>query len=581
MKKNLTVFALVLLLGIGIWFALQKNDKTSLSNSTTESIDANVNTDDDDEKINWANYQNTDYTLTESIVLTEEGVYRLTGTIEDGLITIRTSGNIKLVLNNVNITNSSGPAIYVEEASDVVIETVEGTANYLEDGKNYNGYEADEIGTIFSHDDLTLTGEGTLVVVSNHEDGIVSKDDLKFVSGTYEITSTDDGIRGKDSVYIQNGNFKITSGGDGIKSTNDTDSEKGYVYIENGTFEITADLDGIQAETKLLVENGDFSITTGGGSGNASTSTSWGMWGRGSTTNQTYPDSAKGMKSGSNLVIQGGTFTINSSDDAIHSNDSIGIKGGTFTITSGDDGIHADTELMIDSGNINITKSYEGIESAKITINGGDISVVSSDDGINVAGGTDSSAMGRPGENRYSNTTDNILTINDGTIYVNASGDGIDVNGTIYMNGGTVKVDGPSDSGNGALDYDSDFIVNGGTLFAGGSSGMMQGVSNSSSIYNVQIAFSTSYNAATTIAILDSEAKEILSYQSSKSYNSLVIASPEFKKGETYTIQVNGTTDQTFTITSITTSIGNIGGMGGNRPGDMGGNRPGSMGGRR
>ncbi len=575
MKKKLVLFVLAMLFGISIWWILQDNHKMKLSHSTTDSITMNIHTDDDDEKIDWSFYQDTNYILETSITLTEEGIYHLTGTIEDGLITIHTSDNIKLVLDHVSITNSSGPAIYVEEAGDVVIETVEGTTNYLEDGNVYSGYEEDEIGTIFSHDDLTLMGEGTLIVVSNHEDAIVSKDDLKIVSGTYEITSKDDGIRGKDSVHIQNGKFKITSGGDGIKSTNDTDFEKGYVYIENGTFDIHADLDGIQAETKLLIESGHFSITTGGGSSNASTETSWGMWGS-NHLSQADSSSAKGIKSGSNLVIQDGIFTIDSSDDAIHSNGSIGIQKGTFIIHSGDDGIHANTELIIDGGAIDIAKSYEGIESTKITINGGNLSIFSRDDGINVAGGNDASAMGRPGENRYSSNTNRTLTINDGTIYVSASGDGIDVNGTAYMNGGTVTVDGPTDNGNGALDYDSGFIVNGGTLYAGGASGMMQGVSNSSRIYNVQIVFPTNYTKDTIITIIDSKENEILSYQSNKSYNSLVIASPKFQKGETYTIQVNGTTDQTFTITSITTSIGSGGGMGGNHPNDMG--RPNGMG---
>lgn len=569
MKEKITLISIVAIVGITIWVSFQFTNKKQSSNNT-EAIEMNIELDDGDEKINWDNYQNIDYPLTDSITLTEEGVYNLTGTIHDGLITIRTNGNIKLILNNVNITNSSGPAIFIENAEDVVIETGANTINYLEDGKTYSGYEEDEIGTIFSHDDLTLTGEGTLVIISNHEDAIVSKDDLKITSGTYEITAEDDGIRGKDSVYIQNGNFHIKSNGDGIKSTNDTDSEKGYVYIENGKFNIEAGLDGIQAETKLLVQDGTFEITTGGGSSNASTGNSWGMWNRGYQTSQITSDSAKGMKAGSNLVIEGGSFTIDSSDDAIHSNDTIGLKNATFVITSGDDGIHADTEIIIDSGNIDIQKSYEGIESAKITINGGEISVISSDDGINIAGGNDSSAMGRPGENHYSSNTNNILTINEGTIYVDASGDGIDVNGSAYMNGGTVKVDGPSDSGNGALDYDNVFVINGGTLYAGGVSGMAQGVSSSSSIYNVMISFPSRYSSDTEISIVDSNENTILSYQSDKTFDFLVIASPLLEKGETYTIQVNGADYQTFTVSSITTQIGNIGGISGSRPGNMG-----------
>lgn len=102
----------------------------------------------------------------------------------------------------------------MKNAEDVVISTTFDTMNYLEDGANYSGGSEEEIGVIFSHDDLTLEGGGTLVVAANNEDAIVSKDDLKFNGGTYQITATDDGIRGKDSVYIVDGTFTIEAGGD-------------------------------------------------------------------------------------------------------------------------------------------------------------------------------------------------------------------------------------------------------------------------------------------------------------------------------------------------------------------------------
>lgn len=565
----ITVTFLIIIIA-GVLFYLKGNqilDNNKPSSSTADSIDMNINTDDGDEKIDWSNYQDKDYELTKSITITDEGVYNLTGTISDGLIRVNTEGNVKLVLNNVSITNSSGPAIYIENASDVIVELAESSNNYLEDGSSYSGYETDVIGTIFSHDDITFQGNGTLEVVSNNEDGIVSKDDLKIVNGNYTITSKDDGIRGKDSVYIQNGTFNINSTGDGIKSTNDTETDKGYILIENGTFKINSTLDGIDSQTKLLIQNGTFDITTGGGSSNSSSSDNWGRWGNSNSSNS---ESAKGIKSGDNLVIENGTFTFNTSDDAIHCNNYVGIKLGTLNISSGDDGIHADTELIIDGGKINITKSYEGLEASKITINNGTINVIASDDGINIAGGNDSSAMGRPGENHYSSSTDNVLTINGGSIYVNATGDGIDVNGSAYITGGNVKVDGPTNSGNGTLDYDRVFVVNGGTLIAGGSSGMLQSCSSSSSIYNLTITFNSNYSSGDVITIVDSSNNEIASYESSKSYSSLIVASSKLQKGSKYTIKINGNEYETFTISNITTTIGNYNGMGGNQGGHGG-----------
>lgn len=560
-NKDILIYAVIIALIVGIGLFVFKDKlfgEYSPSTTNTNSINIDIDTDDGDEKIDWSNYTDKDYELTKSVTINEDGIYNLTGSIIDGLITVNTKGNVKLVLNNISITNSSGPAIFVKDAEDVVIELADGSKNYLEDGSSYT-VDGDEAGTIYSKSDITFQGSGSLEVKSNNQDAIVSKDDLKIVNGTYNITSADDGIRGKDSVYIQNGTFTINSQGDGIKSTNDTNPEKGFIMIEKGIFSINAELDGIQAERKLLIQNGTFNITTGGGSSNASSNNSWGSWGRSNSSNS---NSAKGIKAGDNLVIENGTFNLNTSDDSIHCNNYAGIKSGKFTISSGDDGIHADEELIIDNGNINITKSYEGLEASKITINGGVINVFSSDDGINVAGGNDSSGMGRPGENNFSSSSDNILTINGGTIYVNASGDGLDANGSIYMTGGSVKVDGPSNSGNGALDYDKTCEVNGGTLIAGGASGMAQGISSSSKIYGVLIYFTTSYSSGDTITIVDSNNKEIISYSSNKSYSSLVVASPDLQKGKTYTIKVNGTNYQTFTISSITTSVGSSNGNG-------------------
>ncbi|MBQ9072011.1 MAG: carbohydrate-binding domain-containing protein [Bacilli bacterium] len=563
MKKDnrkilIFIVVIVIILIIGGYFIIKninKNNEVEIS-KTTNDIDTDINTDDGDEDIDWSIYTENNITLTESLTIDKEGIYNLTGKIE-GNITINTPGNVKLVLNNVDIKSDNGPAIKVEEADNTLIYLTEGTTNTLEDSEDYSFDDEDINGVIYSKDDLIFDGSGTLIIKSNYEDGIVSKDDLKIINGTYEIESIDDGIRGKDSVYILNGTYNINSGGDGIKSTNDTDTEKGYILIENGTFNIESELDGFQAETKILIEDGTFDITTGGGSSNSSTSDNWGQWGRYQTTTNT--DSAKGIKCIDNLVINNGTFNFNTSDDAIHSNNYVGISNGDITISSGDDGIHSDTELIIDSGNIGITKSYEGIESAKITINGGNINIVASDDGINVAGGNDSSGMDRPGMNNFNSNTNNTLTINNGTIYVNATGDGIDVNGIAYMYNGYVTVDGPTDSGNGTLDYDREFVVDGGTLIAAGSSGMLQSITSNNQ-YNITVTFNSNYQGDSKVRLLDSNNSEIISYTPSKNFSSIIISSPLLEKGKTYIIEVDGEEYDTFEVNSISTIIGNSGG---------------------
>jgi len=535
--------------------------------NSIESIDTNIELDNSDEDIEWSNYEIKNLTLTESITITEEGIYELSGEITNGMVTVSTKGNVKLILNNVTITNESGPAIYIKNAKNTVIYLKEETTNTLEDSSNYQTDE-DINATIYSKDSLIFDGSGTLAIKANYQDGIVSKDNLKIKNGTFNITSIDDSIKGKDSVYIIDGNFNITAGGDGIKSTNTSDKNKGYVYIENGNFEIDATLDGIQAETKLLIKNGNYTIKTGNGSTNNSKKDTWGNWGK---TDSTDTKSAKGLKAGNNIVIEDGTFNLNTSDDSIHSNNYIGISNGTYSISSGDDGIHADNEIIIEGGSIDIKESYEGIEAAKITIYNGDISVVVSDDGINVAGGSDSSSMNRPGANNYNENTTNTLTIYNGNIYVNASGDGIDINGSGYIYGGVITVDGPISNGDGALDYDGELIVNGGTLIAVGSNGMLQKISSNSTQYNVTINLKTTYQKGTKISILDENNEEIISYTPTKSLASIIVSTNKLSLSNTYTIKIDNEIYETFTVSSITTSVGNTREM--NVPNNPGGRR--------
>lgn len=587
MKKKIIIISIIVIVVVGVIVFVgnrKDNDKVKETN-TTDKIDSEVDTDDGDLKIDWQEYDSNDIKLSNSIEITKEGVYNITGSIDNGLILINTDGNVKLNLDSVSINHKNGPCIYVKSANNVVINLL--GDNILIDGSNYSKEYSDIDGVLFSHDDLTIEGEGTLEINANYMDGIVSKDDLKFNNGTYIINSNDDGIRGKDSVYIVNGTYNIVSKGDGIKSTEDTDTEKGFIKINNGTFDIESTLDGIQAESKLIIENGEFTIKTGGGSSNSSTNDNWGKW-KDFDNASTDTESAKGLKSVDNLVINNGKFNFDTSDDSIHSNNYVGIKNGTYNISSGDDGIHADKELIIDNGVIRITKSYEGLESAKMTINGGDIDLLSSDDGINIAGGNDSSAMNRPGANNYNNK-DNILIINDGIIHVDSNGDGIDVNGSGYIYGGNITVEGPTNNGNGALDYDSVFSINGGTFIASGSSGMAQGVSNESTQNTLMINFNSAYSNDDKITIVDSNNNEILSYSSDKSYSSIVYSSNKLVSDKTYTIKINGNEYDTFKTSDTITIVGNSNGMHGGMPGGAmrpeempgGGKRPEGMPGNR
>ncbi len=476
--------------------------------NSANKIEDGLDIDNGDTKINWSKYATTEIRLEDSLNITEAGIYHLTGTLKSGEIKISAKElePVKLILEDVSITNPNGPAINCESADDLVIELI--GKNELTDGVKYDvNYDEDITGTIYSKADLTFGGEGTLIITANYQDGIVAKDDLKFASGNYDIASVDDAIRGKDSVYVQNGSFKLSSKADAIKTTSEDNPRKGFVLIEDGNFNIKATGKGIEATTNILINNGN--------------------------------------------------IAIDSTDDAIHSNDYVGIMDGTISIATNDDGMHADRELIVDGGTINISKSYEGFEAQKVTIGGGNISIAATDDGINAGGGVDTMAATGPHSDPFKTDENCTLTINNGNIYINASGDGVDSNGWLYVNGGSLIIDGPTNDGNGALDSGMGVIIGGGEVLAIGSSGMAEMPSPTSNILSVNVYLPTTKPAGTKIEIKNSSNKLIFSHDSAKSFSFISASSPAFNIGEQYIIYMDDEEYKSFTISEITTTIGN------------------------
>lgn len=488
------------------------------------------------------------------VTITSAGVYVISGKLEDGqiIVDVQDKGTVRLVLNGAEINSSNNAPIYVKNAGKTVISLEEGTENNIVDGAKYALADAstdEPSAAIFSKDNLVINGNGKLTVKGNYKDGITSKDDLKIMGGNIQITAVDDGLVGRDILAVKDGTITIESGGDAVKSSNDTDSTQGIIAIEKGTFNLKAQKDGIQAETAVLIADGSFNITTGGGSVNGTKKAEEGMRGPiggkdndTTTTNaETETESKKAIKAFADIGIAGGTFSIDSADDSIHSNNNAVIEGGNFTITSGDDGVHADATLGIKGGKINITKSYEGIESSVITVSEGEIHVTASDDGINAGGGADgSSTNGRPGQNNFSSSGNNKLNINGGYIVVNSTGDGLDSNGSIYMTKGTVVVNGPTANNNGALDYDGAFEMTGGFLVSSGSSGMAQAPSDTSTQNSIIMSYPQTQSAGTLVNLQDSEGKTVATFAPARDYQSVVISSPELKKGGTYTLYSGG-----------------------------------------
>ncbi|MBQ9468145.1 MAG: carbohydrate-binding domain-containing protein [Clostridia bacterium] len=204
------------------------------------------------------------------IKITKAGSYRFTGALSDGEIVVAVSKEetVDLILAGVSITNKDGPAIWCDSADKLYVTTEENTVNTLSDGKNYalpDGPNA----TLYSDDDLTVRGTGTLTVMGRFKNGISSKNDIKIKELTLNVESYNTGVRGKGSVTVTSGNIEINAGNDGIKSTDDTTKGKGFVEITGGKIVITAGDDGIQAATVLTVSGGSVQINAEGKKVNA------------------------------------------------------------------------------------------------------------------------------------------------------------------------------------------------------------------------------------------------------------------------------------------------------------------------
>ena len=492
--------------------------------------------------------------------------------------TAEPEGKVVLNLEGLTLSNSSAAPIYVEAIGDEVqISAKNGTTNTISDGTSHTDTYVDSDGNtntvngaIFSRDDLKLKGKGTLIVNGNTEDGIVCKNDLKIWNGNITVNAADDGIRGNDSVRIGDpdaadySSLSVTvntnngsSGGDGIKTNSDEDG-KGYVTINGGTVNIDSYADGIQAEQTFTMNGGELNITTYQGSNfTGSASGGNGVWGGGMGGNDGNSNktdiSAKGIKavgvydeagttwqSGGDLIVNGGTITIDSSDDSLHCGGDMQLLGGSMTLATADDGAHSDHALTIgstggdyDAPYVNITKSYEGIEGVDITQNSGTVMVTSSDDGYNAAGGADSSgnnnsggwgqgSWGGPGGGSSSDGSQ-TMTFNGGYAYVNAAGDGLDSNGNIYFNGGYVFVS-QTGGGNGPLDCgdsNNSITYSGGTVIAAGSSDMFETPSSYSFLST------TSVSAGQTITFTDASGNVLATFTLPNGSAEMVMCSQE------------------------------------------------------
>lgn len=387
---------------------------------------------------------------------------------------------------------------------------------------------------------------------------------IAISGGTLNITAKGDGIQAETDCYIDGGTLNVTTTGEIAVNTSDDQPFGGGGFgggFDNGQspfdrqtppqggnrpdgaapMEKPDDATGSQpAETAPAVTT--TTITT-----NTETTTD---------TNTTAAEdaSSKGIKAGNALTITGGTIQANTTDHCMHSGGAFTCSGGTLELSSSMAmGISSHGDLEITDGSITIDQATEGIESkADMNLAGGTIRILqATDDGLNTGGGTGMGIgfpMGQPDGNQpddpsattttadetittetatttlsSTNTaTDTAaksheLTISGGTIYICADGDGIDSNGSITMTGGTVFVSGPVSGGDGAIDFETDMTMTGGSILALSSRGMME-YPSTQHYYTTSI----SANAGDFIAVCDADGNVLMGMQTQKAVSDVV-----------------------------------------------------------
>lgn len=518
------------------------------------------------------------------LTITKAGTYVVSGTLANGQINIAAASTdtVRLVLKDAHVANQTGAAIYASQCRKLIVTLAEATSNSLTDGGANYLYEdtanEEPNAALFSKDDLTINGNGSLTVNAGFNNGIGTKDHLLIVSGNITVTAANHGLRGNDSLTLLAGDLRITAGKDGMQTNNAEEAGKGYILIEGGKVAIASAYDGIQAEQLLIIRGGEFDITAGGGSAKpAATATTTAATTTAATAttaadaSATSSDSFKGIKTGGDMEISGGSFAIDSKDDSIHANGSIAISDGGFILRTGDDGIHADGDLTISGGKIAVEQSYEGLEANNINISAGSISIVSSDDGLNAAGGSDSNGDnanqdGGPfGRDSFFGGGAHSITVSGGELTIFAGGDGFDSNGSIAISGG--KIISIIDSrANGAMDCDGAFTLTGGTLIYGGTeTGNLPGADSAQSYVYV-----TGISAGSEITV-KKEGKTLISFTPPVNCQTLALSSPDIAKDQSYEVYSGETL-----LAEVTAGTGGSQ-MGGQMGGQMGARGGGGM----
>lgn len=479
----------------------------------------------------------------------QEGIcYVVTGTTNDGSLTINGKADFEIELNNADITNTRSTALDIESKYKAFL--VLAGSNRLTDGTSADDSHK---GALFAKGKLLISGDGSLDVYGTYNNGIHGKSNIVIDKGVnlYVNSTANHGIKAGDDMYINGGIINVEVSAPGAKGINgdiDININGGrttVVSTANGQWD-DEDLEtkasaGIACDSVFTMNDGEIYMKSTG-SGGKGLKADWEAYINGGkvriiTTGGLY--FSDGTTESHNYT--GNTDNLNDAYSSSPKGIKIGTKNehGVLTITDGD--------IMVrTTGN-----NAEGMESkGTLDITGGTVLISAHDDAINSSGD---------------------LTISGGTVVaVGTNNDGIDANGNMYLKGGTIIAFGASGAEAGIdIDEQHKIYITGGNIF--GIGGRFDGSLGSTTQGIVSTTGSVAANGTVTISSGSTVLATLTMPPYSYSNGNIIVSVPGMTSGESYTLSLGSSS--TNVTASNTISSNGMGGGGGQPGGQPGGGR--------
>lgn len=479
----------------------------------------------------------------QTLTISQAGTYVLTGSGKNIKLVVEAADTdqVHLVFQNLNL-EGEGSLLQINKAQEVVISLAEGSQNALTESQASDDEKVKA--TIHSQVPLTLNGTGNLTLTALTKNALEVEDDLKVLGGTYTVKAANHGFKAEGALDIEAATLTIEAGKDGLHAEHDETTERANISLNPTQLSIAATEDGVDAGNELTIKGGTITVS----------------------------QSEEGLEA--RVIRQlGGDVTIKSSDDGVNASAGSSSKTSDTSATSKTTDASATSNTADTSSSASQATSDSATASTSASQATGDPAATSQADQAkkdkNATPPSPTSGQappqgGQPPQNGQGpggmppggqEESDPSLQIilEGGTLTIDAEGDGIDSNGTVSISGGSLVVNGSVQGGNGPLDAAGDITITGGTVWALGTSDMLQGFAQGST--QASITANIAGIAGQTLIILDTKGKEVTRQTASKDFKAVIMSSADLVDGQTYTIQVEGTT-QTTTAALVTPVTG-------------------------